>query len=122
MSNILHDSGGITPALIKKNLIYQSRTIEYWAHGRHESKTKPSTLWTNTNYSGTGTWAGGEDTRWVCADGPFTFPNELVGIVDIQNATDYNIVINGMVVSIGERFSNSNSNQEGSLTIIALGY
>lgn len=122
MATILHYSGGISPDLIKKNLIYQSRTIEYWAHGRHESSTSYSTLWTDTNYSGTGTWAGGQATRWTCAEGPFTFPNALIGLVGLSDTSDNRFEINGMVVRIGERFSDTNHNAEGSLTVTAIGY
>lgn len=122
MPTILHDSGGISPELLRKKLIYQSRTIEYYGKGRHEQETKYSTLRTTTEYSGTGTWAGGQPTHWTCADGPFTFPNELLGVVSVVDATDYVLSFSGMVVSIGERFSNTNSTAEGSLTITAVGY
>ena len=122
MPTILHDSGGISPESLRNKLIYQSRTIEYYGKGRHEQKTKYSTLWTDTNYSGTGTWAGGQPTRWTCADGPFTFPNALIGLVGLSDTSDNRFEINGMVVRVGERFRNTNESAEGSLTVTAIGY
>lgn len=121
MSNILHSSGGVTPGLIKKKLIYQSRTIHYYGEGAHGQDTHTSHIKSKTTYSGTGTWDGG-DTWWTCAEGPYTFPNELVCIVSVSGASDYNLSFSGMIVSISERFEGTNEREEGDITIVAVGY
>lgn len=131
MSNILHSSGGATPGLIKKHIIYQTRVIHYYGEGRHGAGTKVvGHLRSDTNYSGRGTWSGG-DTRWTCSDGPFTFPHELICIVSVSFSGNDGGYYNGYydftfagggVVSIRERHEGIEEPVEGNITIVAAGY
>ena len=122
MPNILHSSGGATPGLIKKKLIYQSRTIHYHGEGKHgASSSTVSHIKTTTEYSGRGTWGGG-DTWWTCADGPFTFPNGFITIVSITGASYYNLSVSGMIVTIRERIEGINEDEDGDITVVAVGY